>query len=38
MNMKKSLKYLVAAAVAGSACTADVFGGKISVICFPFAI
>ncbi len=34
--MKKSLKYLVAAAVAGSACTADVFGGKISVNLFSF--
>ena len=29
MNMKKSLKYLVAAAVAGSTCTADVFGEKL---------
>ena len=29
MSMKKSLKYLVAAVVAGSTCTADVFGEKL---------
>ena len=36
MSMKKSLKYLVAAAVAGSTCTADVFGEKFGGVGLPF--